>query len=630
MRLEWGEVDGVRAVWVEDGSIPGPLQACLMFGVGRGDETMTVSGVTHLVEHLALHRLGTVPYGWNGMVTPVTTRFGATGAGGQIAAFFAHVIGELMDLPVDRLESEARVLGIEGDRHGAPQLGLDLSIRLGPQGAGLLGWPEHGLRRLQADDVIAWSTKWFTAQNAVLWLSGPVPPELRLDGLRRGGEARRDLPAPLPLQPRSWMATSTRVVSLSLISEQQWGVIPGMGIARQRAVERLRGRDAISYAIEYDHVRIGGGQALEYLQADGTSGSYRPVLDGLVEVLEELAESGPTTSELALFHDQREQLRQHHESALSHLDNNAERCLLGLPTLTSEELEEKLQAVTATQMRRELSDLLPTMLGIGPQELGEDLPGWSTVTSWSTQRVDGQCYEPILSREKGNLIVGSDGVSWALDEDHHRTIRWSDVVACFTWDNGTRHLVGVSGEAVYVVPWNWQGGHALTSLVDSGVEPARRIRMGEGDTQYRTDPKSPDSLADVRWLSTLRGALHGVDRVDLVIDTDGLFLLYRPKGPVLVYRPQGPGQGQLGLQELRSSDREALLGTDARNRWIPEHEIEQIEFVKNPLARINSRKGNLRIATGAAEPIRIDLTSDEQVRMARSHLQALLGSRFVG
>jgi hypothetical protein len=134
------------------------------------------------------------------------------------------------------------------------------------------------------------------------------------------------------------MATSTRVVSLSLISEQQWGVIPGTGIVRQRAVERLRGRDAISYAIEYDHVRIGGGQALEYLQADGTSGSYRPVLDGLVEVLEELAESGPATSELPLFHDQREQLRQHHESALSHLDNNAERCLLGLATLTSEEL----------------------------------------------------------------------------------------------------------------------------------------------------------------------------------------------------------------------------------------------------------------------------------------------------
>jgi hypothetical protein len=98
--------------------------------------------------------------------------------------------------------------------------------------------------------------------------------------------------------------------------------------------------------------------------------------------------------------------------------------------------------------------------------------------------------------------------------------------------------------------------------------------MGEGDTQYRTAPKTPDSLADVRWLGTLRGALHGVDRVDLVIDADGLFLLYRPKGPVLVYRPQGPGQGQMGLLELRSSDREGAprdrreepMDTGARDR----------------------------------------------------------------
>ncbi len=46
------EVDGVPTVWAPS---EGELTAGLVFRVGRADETWARSGITHLVEHLALH-----------------------------------------------------------------------------------------------------------------------------------------------------------------------------------------------------------------------------------------------------------------------------------------------------------------------------------------------------------------------------------------------------------------------------------------------------------------------------------------------------------------------------------------------------------------------------------------------
>jgi hypothetical protein len=618
-RIEWAEIDGVPVMWAEESAVPGPLQACLMFGVGRGDETMALSGVTHLVEHLALHRLGTVPYGWNGQVTPVTTRFAVMGSGEQINDFFAHVVRQLADLPVDRIEDEARVLRIEGERRGTSQVGSDLSLRFGAQGAGLLGWPEHGLNRLDAEDVMTWSKTWFTADNTVLWLSGPIPPGLSLAGLPTTSRPLREVARAVPLQPWSWAAMNTKTVSVSLVSDQQWAILPTMEVARQRALERLRARDAISYAVEFAHLRIGGGRALEYLAADGAPGSYDKILDGLRGVVGELADGGPSIAELDGLKAQRAHLREHPNSLLAYLDSASERHLLGLPATSWDEIEEKWNGLTPAQARDELSDLIPTTLAIGPSEVGEDVEGWSTVTTWSRERVGGREFLPITGREKGVLAMGDDGLTWALDEARYRSVRWADAVACFVWDNGRRQVVGPCGAFINVVPWNWQGGEVLTSLVDEYVDSSVRIRLGEGATQYPRNPNDPESVADVHWLGTIVGALHGVDRVDVVIDTDGLFLLYGR---------HTPGTIPLRLKELRTSGREELLGSDPRNRWLPQDTIEHAKVTKNPLARVNRVKGTLRIATPARKPIRIDLVRDDQLRIVRDDLRRLLGSRL--
>ena len=46
MEWGWNEVDGVTTLSAPPGATQGPLQACLVFGVGRTDETMPVAGIT--------------------------------------------------------------------------------------------------------------------------------------------------------------------------------------------------------------------------------------------------------------------------------------------------------------------------------------------------------------------------------------------------------------------------------------------------------------------------------------------------------------------------------------------------------------------------------------------------------
>ena len=47
MEVKLEDVDGVTTLYVDEGVIPGPVRGCLMFGVGRCDETLIVSGINH-------------------------------------------------------------------------------------------------------------------------------------------------------------------------------------------------------------------------------------------------------------------------------------------------------------------------------------------------------------------------------------------------------------------------------------------------------------------------------------------------------------------------------------------------------------------------------------------------------
>ena len=190
------EVDGIPTLFAY---ATGPMRAGLVFRVGVADETLARAGVTHLVEHLALYRQGLADYHFNGATKAAFTHFHVEGAEHEVVAYLQGVCASLVDLPMDRLETEKEILRTEESRREDPQLPL---WRYGAQGYGLVSYPEWGVRNLRPDDVRHWAHTHFTQGNAVLWIAGDrMPAGLSLK-LPEGGP-RRPMPAVTSARPHT-------------------------------------------------------------------------------------------------------------------------------------------------------------------------------------------------------------------------------------------------------------------------------------------------------------------------------------------------------------------------------------------------------------------------------------------
>jgi predicted Zn-dependent peptidase len=140
------EIDGVTTFWTE---APSPFTAVLMFRVGRADETLATNGITHPVEHLALFPLGQTTYQSNGFVEDGLTAFFANGTREQVFEFITRVAKALSSLPLERLETEKRVLLTEGasSSYSGAHARL-MTLRFGARTYGLGTYQEFGLRSI--------------------------------------------------------------------------------------------------------------------------------------------------------------------------------------------------------------------------------------------------------------------------------------------------------------------------------------------------------------------------------------------------------------------------------------------------------------------------------------------------
>ena len=612
--LSVGQVDGVVTLSLAAGALPGPLRACLMFGVGRIDEDLPTAGITHLVEHLSLANIDGITCPWNGQVSSVSTRFMVAGDPDQVSRFLTTVSQHLRELDIDRFSDELRILEIESSRRQLSQLEQDLGFRYGPRGAGLLGWPQHGLKRLTSDEVQSWASERFVAQNAILWVSGPIPEGLTLAGLPTGERVSRSENPPLLTRQRTFRRLKSNSVSLSLLSTSAgYGTMVGMLIARQRAHERLRLREAVSYSVELARVRTGGGHGLEYLSADGADESGSIIFSELSRVIDELATVGPTSDELGTVRSQFRQAQADPSSMAGGMDGIAERYLLGRPFKRLEGWRTELDSLTSEEVRGALAEELSTLFAIAPHGLEGVPENWSELESWSGSRVDGTTHLSIAGRERGKLVVGSEGVSWIQDAEHFQTVLWVDAAACFSWDDGQRVLVGQDNRRVVVTPTKWQGGSELAAVIDSALAAGLRIPMGEGGG-------SGVANADIRWLATVVGVLEKGGRVDVVVRTDGLLLL-----------PGMPTHGnitQLRLDLLKNMDPQKALTEERGSRWIPVEDIANARRFKKRFSP-SALWVEITLAT-AKKSLEFDLRTLKVARTFDSGMRNLLGSRYQG
>ncbi|HMK09007.1 MAG TPA: hypothetical protein VK449_08270 [Anaerolineales bacterium] len=464
IEIHWTEVDGVTALWTEGQP---PLKAGLMFRTGRADETLITYGQTHLIEHLALSSMGHGAGRHNGLTGSLVTGFLVRGGPGDVSAFLLGVCQALQSLPADRLEAEKKILLAEESTQPYSVEATLLMRRFGAAGHGLAGaMPQYGIKGATLDQLHESAQRRFTRDNAVLWLDGPLPSDLRLP--LPPGE-RQDLPTVVPVQQTfpCWFldnqcggiavgATVSRLAAAPAFSAAAW----------RRLHQRLRIGEAVSYAPRVFYEPLSAQTAHLVLYADSNDATRKELAAGFCEVFEGLTQFEESEVEATL-----KEYREHRTGSLAPplADRmvdvafwTAMNWLIGREVRSTEESEAEVLRVTATDMAAFGQDVQQTAMFALPGKAIRR-PSMGAFAPKSTLPVvEGrQSLSQDAPANQMRLVHGPDGVSLTAVDGSHLTVRYAQLAAALHYPDGAVQLIGTDATALMVEPTLWRGGPPL-------------------------------------------------------------------------------------------------------------------------------------------------------------------------
>ncbi|MEV6676080.1 insulinase family protein [Streptomyces erythrochromogenes] len=491
-------VNGVRTLLAPRS---GPVTAGLLFRVGRADETLATSGITHLVEHLALHRHGLSDLHYNGATAATHTLFAVTGTSAEVAEYLNGVCAALRDLPVDRLETEKEILRTEAAGRGrGPGHGMDL-WRYGARSYGLVDYAETGLPAITAEDVRDWARTRFTADNAVLWMTGDTLPE----GLDLTLPAGQWLPAPeptsaLPATPAHFQGDAGGVVLTSVLPRSTAARLFAEVLGKELFRE-LRQKGGYSYtaAAEYhprdtDHATVTAYADALPAKQDALVGAFVDVLAKLrAGRIEQADLDSVRASALAQFDTP--------ELAAAMLPGTAMNLLMRHRHLAVAGARAEIEAVTVEDLHRVARELWADALMQVPGR-GVDWAGLTAAPTASPEIVSGRRHSAV-EHPKVALLVAKDGISLVTPNDQV-TVRYAQCALMQVFPDGARHLVGNDGFSITVEPTLYRLTSDALAPLDAGVPPASVVRMPPRDPARIPAPAKP-AQAPVRhaWFTAL-------------------------------------------------------------------------------------------------------------------------------
>lgn len=468
------EVDGVPVFWTE-GKPGDEHRAALVFRVGRADESLARGGLSHLVEHLALHAIGEADSHFNGAVDATTTMFVTHGKPDDVAKFLTSVCDSLRALPMERLEDEKKILETEAQQRDAGLAGQLLLWRYGAASYGLQAYDEHGLATYTADDVQEWVARWFTRQNAAVALVGGPPPEgLRL--VLPEGE-RRPVPeatSALPQLP-AYFQTSIKGVALSGIVERSTAATVYVEALGRRLHRVLRRDGALSYTTNVDYSPRTGDTAQIVAYADGLAEARPELAERFLAELDRIADEPMDAEEFAEMVAAVRKPLTSDEYKASRSITHCMAELLGRPHRTTDDLLAELDALKPQDVQdvgRAVLDTALLMLPHGQEPQGARFHPAPTA---SVVAVEGRVHTRYGEPQAG-LIVGPDGAT-ALSGSSMATVRFDRCGAVLAWPDGARLLTGLDGFTVGIEPTLWDGGAEAVAAIDRHVPAGLVVPM---------------------------------------------------------------------------------------------------------------------------------------------------------
>ncbi len=482
--------------------LEGPVTGALMFRVGSGDEPLPRRGFTHLVEHMALSGFHDPTLQWNGFVDLNRTVFHATGPQANVERFLMHVAARLSHLDPATLRRECDVLAAEARTMAPSLVGELLSRRYGARQWGTSAWWEMAIPGARPEAVEEWQQRWFTRENAVVWMSAHPTQELRID-LPNGSRMVPPADPPDLVTGRGWVHHNGGQLVLLARGERSYASAMACGaiLSEVHRVVRERG---LGYAVQGAWHRLTATRGAMSMVADVAERRELEHVQVVLDVLDELAVAVPER----IFHDRRAAMAQADPADVTRqrLDAWALDLLLGMRRGSVAEETAAELAVTPDEAAAACRVLRDDMLLGLPERVAPPAGRCPRVEPTNDRPVAGRWHgaQVFYRRDdaKFGLHVGEQGVSSA---SVHRTVtvRWDQAAVVMRWHDGTRLAVDHRGEGVLVEPSRYQRGREAAAAFDAHVDEARSVTVG---SRYGPPVLPAASAAWVKVLTIARGS----------------------------------------------------------------------------------------------------------------------------
>jgi len=445
------EADGVPVLLApRDGNTGGGI----VFRVGSAHETLATSGITHLIEHLALRGQVLSEAHLNGQTHADVTLFHVAGSTSDVVTYLNDVCAALRELPVDRIDTEKDILRSEAEGK-SPGFGGHMRIsRHGARGFGLVGYGERGLDRITTDEVLEWAATWFTRENAVAWVTVDALP----DGLDLRLPAGRRMPPPVltdVLEGSPAYLTGLRDgVALDSVVPRGNAAHLASRVLREVLHRDLRVNADIASTLDVDYDLLDAEHARVSVVVQGSEGQQGAAAGGLADALSGLR-----------FHVSDDDLAAARAGALEELAETAAvpsadllpslayRIVTGRPLEGPEQVRAQVERLTADDVRGVARHAWASALWYGPAAM--DWAGIVPGPNWSQVRAEGRMFQRIDAPDV-SLVLASDGVG-LVTPDGGVTVRFADCMLLECVPDGARVLTGADGFRVVIEPTLYGG-----------------------------------------------------------------------------------------------------------------------------------------------------------------------------
>lgn len=456
-------------------AVPGSRQhAGITFRVGMADEPLARAGITHLIEHLALHRLGLSDVHRNGATSATVTHFLMQGGANEAVEFIHSLCESLHNLPFERLETEKSILNTEASHRALGWARRLAASRYGARGYGIPGFAELGLPALTPDDLRKWASTYFTRDNAVLWLSGDDVPA-GLDPQLPAGR-RRPLPTPssaLPATPAYIPAGPQGLVGLSAVVRRGPAAILFTELLERELFKYLRHEGGLSYAISADYTARDAEHAEIHATADALPATQDKLISSLIGILAGLRAGEVDPGLLDVSRGRLLEARQAPDAAAQALPGLAADLLFGREHSTEAAVLDGFRALTADDVHAAAAEALDSALLILPgRSFGAEGAGYAPVSTGSAVTAIGLPYRGF-DDPGTQLIVGASAVS-LYSNGSLATVTYAQCAAMQAWPDGARHLWDYDGVRVAIEPNSFDAPEGFLAPLDTAI-PAERV-----------------------------------------------------------------------------------------------------------------------------------------------------------